>query len=145
MKPVEKLLDIIPLCYLDFQSSATSETVSLTMTPNTHQITSTTTATGNTTGATPQADDIAPGPSSVVSNAERIRSELESIGMLEGVDPSFLAALPDNIRYVIHNICHMDIRAYLHLRRHQCTTTSITCKHAQNVWLEITSSLLFVV
>ena len=117
MKPVEKLTDIIPLCLLDLQSSATSETVSLTMTPNT-QISSTTTALGTTTGATPQADDIAPGPSSVVSNAERIRSELESIGMLEGVDPSFLAALPDNIRYVIHDICHMDIRAYLHLRRH---------------------------
>ena len=43
-------------------------------------------------------DDATPGPSSSQTTAEQIRQELESLGMPEGVDPSFLAALPDNIR-----------------------------------------------
>lgn len=45
-------------------------------------------------------DDATPGPSSSQTTADQIRRELESLGMPEGVDPSFLAALPDNIRWV---------------------------------------------
>ena len=39
-----------------------------------------------------------PGPSGVLRAAEQIQRELEGLGIPEGVDPSFLAALPDSIR-----------------------------------------------
>lgn len=41
-----------------------------------------------------------PGPSGVLRAAEQIQRELEGMGIPEGVDPSFLAALPDSIRFV---------------------------------------------
>lgn len=37
---------------------------------------------------------------SVLQVAEQIQQELEGLGIPEGVDPSFLAALPENIRLV---------------------------------------------
>ena len=84
---------------LDFQSSTTTTTTTTTETTTTPTSSSTTdNYTETTQAAASTSDEVAPGPSSVVANAERIRRELESLGMLEGVDPSFLAALPDNIR-----------------------------------------------
>ena len=38
------------------------------------------------------------GPSGVLRAAEQIQHELAGLGIPDGVDPSFLAALPDNIR-----------------------------------------------
>ncbi|XP_066927721.1 E3 ubiquitin-protein ligase HUWE1-like isoform X2 [Clytia hemisphaerica] len=90
-----------------------STTTTFVSSENTQQVTSTTSTTAQdlsstnatviSTEGTIQAevsstDDATPGPSSSQTTADQIRRELESLGMPEGVDPSFLAALPDNIR-----------------------------------------------